>query len=264
MLLLISLPFSEARFIQPDPIVQQVYNPQNLNRYAYVVDNPYKYVDPNGKWAVSVGGEGSYGLGLGAGGGVGIAFGYSGQGGWQFGSYETGGGGAYAGVKGELGGTASFYPDAQNIYELGGTGLDTSAGLYLGVGGSLKASFAPEDESLPFGKKITNFEPTPASYGISVGPGLGGGGSAFITGTTVQRYIGGMSIKDFNAYVSHIDSSIASQQFKTELKTSVANTQKGGNAVTWYYNQKTKTYQYWVGNGKPSNPGYSKITISKK
>lgn len=50
-ILLISIlsSISMARFIQPDPIIADQYNPQNLNRYAYVLNNPYKYVDPNGK-----------------------------------------------------------------------------------------------------------------------------------------------------------------------------------------------------------------------
>lgn len=37
-----------TRFTQPDTITQNVYNPQNLNRYAYVLNNPVKYVDPTG------------------------------------------------------------------------------------------------------------------------------------------------------------------------------------------------------------------------
>ncbi|MBS3081492.1 hypothetical protein J4416_00960 [Candidatus Pacearchaeota archaeon] len=37
-----------SRFIQPDPVISDIYNPQNLNRYAYVLNNPYKYTDPTG------------------------------------------------------------------------------------------------------------------------------------------------------------------------------------------------------------------------
>ena len=33
---------------QPDTIIQNVYNPQNLNRYAFELDNPYNRVDPDG------------------------------------------------------------------------------------------------------------------------------------------------------------------------------------------------------------------------
>ncbi len=36
-------------FIHPDDTVTDVYNPQDLNRYAYVRNNPYKYVDPDGE-----------------------------------------------------------------------------------------------------------------------------------------------------------------------------------------------------------------------
>ena len=37
-----------TRFTQPDTITQDVYNPQNLNRYSYVLNNPLKYTDPSG------------------------------------------------------------------------------------------------------------------------------------------------------------------------------------------------------------------------
>ena len=39
---------SLGRFAQPDSIVPNVYNPQSLNRYSYVLNNPLKYVDPTG------------------------------------------------------------------------------------------------------------------------------------------------------------------------------------------------------------------------
>jgi RHS repeat-associated protein len=37
-----------GRFTQPDSIVPQPGNPQTLNRYSYVSNNPIKYVDPSG------------------------------------------------------------------------------------------------------------------------------------------------------------------------------------------------------------------------
>jgi len=37
-----------GRFISPDSIVQDFANPQTLNRYSYVLNNPLKYVDPTG------------------------------------------------------------------------------------------------------------------------------------------------------------------------------------------------------------------------
>jgi RHS repeat-associated protein len=39
---------SLGRFIQPDTIVPQPGNPQALNRYAYVLNNPLRYVDSTG------------------------------------------------------------------------------------------------------------------------------------------------------------------------------------------------------------------------
>ncbi|MBI4330927.1 MAG: hypothetical protein HY673_06580 [Chloroflexi bacterium] len=39
---------SLARFISPDPVVPRAGNPQNLNRYSYVLNNPLKYIDPTG------------------------------------------------------------------------------------------------------------------------------------------------------------------------------------------------------------------------
>ncbi|MBI2853038.1 MAG: RHS repeat-associated core domain-containing protein [Chloroflexi bacterium] len=37
-----------GRFISPDSIVQNFANPQSLNRYSYVFNNPLKYLDPTG------------------------------------------------------------------------------------------------------------------------------------------------------------------------------------------------------------------------
>ncbi|MFH1382345.1 MAG: RHS repeat-associated core domain-containing protein, partial [Chloroflexota bacterium] len=37
-----------GRFISPDTVVQNFANPQSLNRYSYVFNNPLKYTDPSG------------------------------------------------------------------------------------------------------------------------------------------------------------------------------------------------------------------------
>ncbi|MFC1939647.1 RHS repeat-associated core domain-containing protein [Chloroflexota bacterium] len=37
-----------GRFISPDTVVQSLGNPQSLNRYSYVFNNPLKYTDPTG------------------------------------------------------------------------------------------------------------------------------------------------------------------------------------------------------------------------
>jgi RHS repeat-associated protein len=45
-----------GRFLQPDPIVPEPGNPQALNRYAYVYNNPLRYTDPSGHcpWCVVI------------------------------------------------------------------------------------------------------------------------------------------------------------------------------------------------------------------
>ncbi len=37
-----------GRFLEPDPVLQDAFSTQNLNRYSYALNNPLKYVDPNG------------------------------------------------------------------------------------------------------------------------------------------------------------------------------------------------------------------------
>lgn len=39
------------RFIQPDTLLPDIYDPQQLNRYSYARNNPLKYTDPTGHWA---------------------------------------------------------------------------------------------------------------------------------------------------------------------------------------------------------------------
>ena len=39
-----------GRFITPDTVIPDIYNPQDLNRYSYVRNNPLKYTDPTGHY----------------------------------------------------------------------------------------------------------------------------------------------------------------------------------------------------------------------
>ncbi len=43
-----------GRFLEPDPVVQDAFSTQNLNRYSYALNNPLKYVDPSG-WVMNPG-----------------------------------------------------------------------------------------------------------------------------------------------------------------------------------------------------------------
>jgi RHS repeat-associated protein len=40
-----------GRFVQPDTIVPEPGNPQSLNRYSYVLNNPLRYTDPTGMFS---------------------------------------------------------------------------------------------------------------------------------------------------------------------------------------------------------------------
>jgi len=54
-------------FTQPDTLIQNVYDPQALNRYAFERNNPYKYVDEDGHELVTAGVilfAGTFGLGV--------------------------------------------------------------------------------------------------------------------------------------------------------------------------------------------------------
>lgn len=47
-----------SRFISPDPFVPSAGNPQSLNRYSYVLNNPQGYIDPSGHFYMSKSGGG--------------------------------------------------------------------------------------------------------------------------------------------------------------------------------------------------------------
>jgi len=124
-------------FIQPDTIIKNMYNPQNLNRYSYVLNNPYKYIDYSGLWAIQLGASFSGVLGI-AGGtaGRGLVISYNNRQGFQLGSYTIGGGGIAGGGGVTITGDISFTPDAQSIKDIEGwsesAGFKFAGGLAIG------------------------------------------------------------------------------------------------------------------------------------
>lgn len=42
-----------CRFLSPDPLLQLGNNDQNLNRYTYCLNNPFRYTDPSGKFVIT-------------------------------------------------------------------------------------------------------------------------------------------------------------------------------------------------------------------
>ena len=53
-----------GRFTQPDSIVPNLFDPQSLNRYSYVLNNPVRYTDPTGHMAEDDWGQGGGGNGV--------------------------------------------------------------------------------------------------------------------------------------------------------------------------------------------------------
>ncbi|MCL4393972.1 MAG: RHS repeat-associated core domain-containing protein [Chloroflexi bacterium] len=45
---------SIGRFIQPDTVIPDLYDPQSLNRYSYVRNNPVRNTDPTGHFAPAI------------------------------------------------------------------------------------------------------------------------------------------------------------------------------------------------------------------
>ncbi len=49
-----------GRFLQPDPVVADPYDPQGLSRYSYVRNDPVGRTDPTGMWSLSVSAWGGF------------------------------------------------------------------------------------------------------------------------------------------------------------------------------------------------------------
>ena len=98
-------------------------DPQNLNRYTYVANNPLRYIDPNGWWAVQI----TFGFTIGAGWGftgfAGIAF----DGNGNIAGIYGGGVGGYAGVNASGNAVVGVSSDAGSVSDLNGLFVDTGA-----------------------------------------------------------------------------------------------------------------------------------------
>lgn len=176
-----------ASFVTPDPMrydlqyqnqfLRSVYDPQELNPYTFARNNPYRYDDPNGLWAVQLGGSYTLFGGLaGATGGGGLAFSYDDDVGFDVGVYGSGGGLIGAGVKGGLSGDITWTPDAKRVSDLRGKsntrGASAAYGLLVGY-----------EQGVSDAGKVQ-------SHTLSLGGGLGGSVHGGMTGTTATSLIG--------------------------------------------------------------------------
>ncbi|MFH0859865.1 MAG: RHS repeat-associated core domain-containing protein [Candidatus Altiarchaeota archaeon] len=143
------------RFTQPDPIIQDYFNPQNLNRYSYTYNNPLKYTDPTGHNVYYVGSTASYGTYLGnlfgmsnkkIGGGksisLGLIIGYSSSGKFSGGIYTRKGEGAIT-PSVSIGLEAGISENMENVEQFSGGTLD------VGIGGGTGAYSLAAEESHP-------------------------------------------------------------------------------------------------------------------
>jgi len=131
-------------FTQPDSVVADIYDPQTLNRYSFERNNPYKYIDKDGKVAIQFDAGAGYsqpGVGIASFGG--IVMSGSKEYGFQFGLSFTSAGGANSGV-GEIGyvsGNIGITPKAKRIQDIAGTSESIGvAASYEGVGGGYSFS----------------------------------------------------------------------------------------------------------------------------
>jgi len=201
-----------AMFVQGDPMFtnramyqdvppEMIFNPQGLNKYSYVLNNPYIYVDPTGKIVVYFGIRSEGGLGVGAGGSAGYAIGYSKSEGFKQKIYTKKSFG-YASPTGSVGLELGVAPFLKSPDELSGTTLDLNSDvldvLTIGSGGSVPydeeddefkwKKFALEvtgslDINLPIPASVSLFRSETKVFPIGDGSNphrqriLGGGGS---------------------------------------------------------------------------------------
>ena len=95
-----------CRFLSPDPYVQTPDFTQSFNRYAYGLNNPLSYTDPNGEFVITTALIIGAAIGVAIGTYCGYKIGYSkGATGWKMAGYMIGGG-LIGGIAGFAGGAA--------------------------------------------------------------------------------------------------------------------------------------------------------------
>ena len=253
---------NNALFMQADTLLPNVYDSQQLNRYMYVRGNPYKYTDPSGFFAVQIGVGGQAGAGVGA--NVEIppsyAYSYSRDNGFQFGTFGSVGAGTLIGKEAQLAASITIYPWADSIENLEGKNVVGEVSGFGGLGLGVRAVFASENED-EFWDKLYEGElgMVPVGYGLVGGVGGGASGSVSVTGTRVATLFS-LFKSSQNNYVNHIYNNPSLDiNSKNKLLGSVAKTSNSNKKIRWYHNQKSGQYQYWVGEGAPSNKDYEEI-----
>lgn len=220
-----------GRFLSPDNYVQEPYNSQNFNRYAYCLNNPLKYVDPDGKFFFSplLPGIGTFidaacwgAVIQGAGYTVNIAFSKGGFKNWNWGDFGKSliSGAASGVITAGIG--LAFGPIGNNgiIGEIGRAFTHGVAnGLITSIqGGNMLTGFVSSCLSslvgsafMMYGKSLAN-----SSIGIYTFSGVTGGvGSALTGGNFWEGFTNGI----INAGLNHLQLAFTDSQLKKMFET---------------------------------------------
>lgn len=126
-----------GRFLSVDPLRAMLRAPSHTNRYGYANDNPYRFIDPDGRATVAVGG--TFNASALAGGTVSGQLTFSATSWnpstWRLGGYGSTGGLASTDV-GVGGGIAISYSDADSAEEMASASSNASAGGGINVLGA--------------------------------------------------------------------------------------------------------------------------------
>ena len=115
-----------GRWLSRDPLEEE----GGINLYQFIGNDPVNLVDPMGLWTLQIGAGGSAGAGKGATAISGFAISYSKDRSFEFGSFQTQGGGGYGGVSASFSFIDIAWSHNKSICDLSGSAgtVQTSVG----------------------------------------------------------------------------------------------------------------------------------------
>ncbi len=233
-----------GKFVQPDTLLQNVYDPQLLNRYSFERNNAWKNVDESGHIVGFV--ELSFAAVLGA---VLLA---------NVAMTASAGGGLLLGI---IHSSIKQFMQARSNANLALSAANTAN----------KADTYLKDRTEENRKALyKSFVALALNIAMEkIGGANGGADTKNIAGAidqyspdyygSIVTFLGAVSSDNFdNTLVSiqHVyNNPRLSQDIKSSIMGSMFHTSASGKNIQWYYNPNTGHYQYWVGEGRPSDEG---------